>query len=728
MIIKRIKLHNYRQHGDLDVNIEGSVIAVVGSNGSGKSNFLGAIQFAFTGEQAGFKKTDLLMWGANEGYVLVEFEHGGVEARLSRSLHNAGATLHWGDAEYKGATSVAEALRVHLGLDKDLVKQAVFVRQAEIDAILFTDPAVRERSFQKLMGIGDATKIHKNLGDAIASIDLPASYDEQIADGKARWAEMHGRLQGLKVQLDAMKTQRAQAPSIDMIKQTITSHHAKLQALTRHNMARMGLLEQQNAAWKAQQAYDALPSADGMQSLPEVEKAMNDLGLRMQDVIAYQNAKAEWQKCGEAVLALGAEPHAPATLQKLRTEYNETMYQLNQLYGQHKLHADLAKALGGSTAAVTECPVCGAPVTDATALASRLSGILGRITAESTAVATKAQSTKAMLDTAETAVQAFQRQYTARTAAYAQSEQRLKATPEVIGDLISLDQQMTVLRTQRSQTLARISTRAAAKSKLDAEVSRCVRMDQDDKAAIQCLVNLGITEEEATMTEMDDKLQAELRQLEQQRDIMSQLDTELARLDGTVTELSNAMVALDKTVATLEFKRGTQQQLRDAVNTLNQVRDWFHYSNGPHTLSTSVLGIMNQEVNRFLEQFTAPFTVEPSDESLGFRCLFTDGRAMPPDGPPDASMLSGGQKIQLAVAFRFAAYCMFASKLGLLSLDEPTCYLDDANVGRFCDLLQRVKQVAQGMNLQVFIATHERAVMPFVDTVINLTQDTVTRD
>lgn len=91
-----------------------------------------------------------------------------------------------------------------------------------------------------------------------------------------------------------------------------------------------------------------------------------------------------------------------------------------------------------------------------------------------------------------------------------------------------------------------------------------------------------------------------------------------------------------------------------------------------------------------------------------------------PKTAPDATILSGGEKIQLAVAFRFAAYCMFASKLGLLSLDEPTVYLDDENVGRFGDLLQQVKQIAQGMNLQVLIATHERSVIPFCDTVIDL--------
>jgi DNA repair exonuclease SbcCD ATPase subunit len=128
-------------------------------------------------------------------------------------------------------------------------------------------------------------------------------------------------------------------------------------------------------------------------------------------------------------------------------------------------------------------------------------------------------------------------------------------------------------------------------------------------------------------------------------------------------------------------------------------------------------------VNNFLGQFSAPFSVLQSTEALGFKCIFHDGRTMPVDGPPDAYHLSGGQKIQLAIAFRFASYCMFASKLGLLSLDEPTVYLDDQNIGAFCTLLGKVKDVARKMNIQVLIASHERAIIPFIDTLIDLNSE-----
>lgn len=728
MILTRIRLHNYRQHADIDQKIEGSIVAVVGRNGSGKSNLLGALQFAFTGEQSGFNKKDLLRWGADEGDVTVEFIHDNVKCVLARSLHTAGATLHYGDKAYKGATAVAEALRTHVGLDKDLCKQAVFVRQAEIDAILFTDPAVRERSFQRLMGIGDASKIHKTMGEVIAAIDMPANYDEQIAEGKARWAEMHTRLQTLQSQLLGLNAARAQAPQVATIKQGISTCHAMLQAVRRFTQARQALTEQQERVSQAEAALAGLDPVDGTGGQATLDQYDGQLQInrdRQRMLTLYDSVFAAWKRAGEAVLALGTQPCAAEQLQTLKLEYDKVTADLNKLLGRHKLHKDMLDALGQVGAqALTECPVCGAAVADENALRRRLTAILAQIQADGATRRAEQARLGGEYNSLNARFAEYQREYALRTAAYDRAQAELNKIPlptETMADLLA---EATALQHAKEVLLQGIMARTSAKARRDTEATRLDRVVADFNAAGTALATLGLRQEEVTAENWESKLEAEVRNLEGQRDTLTQLDTELAGLKATIAELSNQMTALDKTVATLELRRGTQRELRDAVAVLQRTREWFHYANGPHTLSTSVLGVMNQEVNRFLGQFTAPFTVEPSNDMLGFKCLFTDGRPVPPDGPPDASMLSGGQKIQLAVAFRFAAYTVFASKLGLLSLDEPTVYLDDANVGRFCDLLQKVKQVAQGLNLQVWIATHERSVMTFVDTVIDLTPDT----
>ena len=85
-------------------------------------------------------------------------------------------------------------------------------------------------------------------------------------------------------------------------------------------------------------------------------------------------------------------------------------------------------------------------------------------------------------------------------------------------------------------------------------------------------------------------------------------------------------------------------------------------------------------------------------------------------------MLSGGQKIALAVAFRFAVYGMFASKLGLLSLDEPTAYLDNETIARFADTLDKVRGLARNLGLMVLVSTHEKSLEPCFDQAVHVGQ------
>ena len=56
-------------------------------------------------------------------------------------------TLKVGGETIKQARKVEEALREKAGLDKELIKQIVFVPQKGIDAILFDDPKNREVAF-----------------------------------------------------------------------------------------------------------------------------------------------------------------------------------------------------------------------------------------------------------------------------------------------------------------------------------------------------------------------------------------------------------------------------------------------------------------------------------------------------------------------------------------------------------------------------------------------------
>ena len=247
-----------------------------------------------------------------------------------------------------------------------------------------------------------------------------------------------------------------------------------------------------------------------------------------------------------------------------------------------------------------------------------------------------------------------------------------------------------------------------------------------EKAVVACTTS--IEHYEKSVGDLDDKttVQMSIDELTKQAAELSdgisrfdQLSAEIAALDGAITTTDEQIKASEQYIADLKIKKDGSTELRMKINVLSQVRQALHYSAIPRTLSQKIVKKLTAEVNNYLELFSAPFTVEPSREGIGFLCRFNDGRVMP-DDLPDASFLSGGQKVQLAVAFRFATYEMFASKLGLLVLDEPTAYLDEQTINKFGGVLKKIMDVAKTMNVQVLCATHHSQVSAQADQIIQL--------
>jgi DNA repair exonuclease SbcCD ATPase subunit len=154
------------------------------------------------------------------------------------------------------------------------------------------------------------------------------------------------------------------------------------------------------------------------------------------------------------------------------------------------------------------------------------------------------------------------------------------------------------------------------------------------------------------------------------------------------------------------------------VEVLTRVRNWFHSSNGPRTMSLNALGKMTKYVNEYLKEMHSEITVTPDNQGLSFAYEYVDGRPIS-DPPPSTAKLSGGQKIELALAFRLAIYRYFGQKMGIMVRDEPTAHLSPAGIEYFGQLLQTVSTLARNMNLQIIMPTHEKEIMQFMDSEIH---------
>ena len=709
MLLKKITLHNYRQHKNLSVDFTGNLIAVCGCNGIGKSNFIGAIQFALTGEQPGFDKKDLLSWGEESGYVDLEFTHDGHEMRIQRRIEKPAATLTVDGEKTTGAKGVADALAAH-GIDKDVLRQSVFVRQAEIDSVLFTDPRDRELAFQRLIGLGDAAKHNKTLTEYMSEIGQPRDYADDIAHAEEQISRHETQLEGL----------RRQSSELGARLDAQAAGEAETRAKADTLRSRLELVQEAKVKWDAKDASEKAVSEfvaehAGRYDGKDEEEAV--LSAKVSDLTAeLQSAKEAERREENRKFARNKISEAEAVLERLKDlPTRETALEAKQ----KRMSALAAEAMQLNRllgAAVTTesgnvCPLCGSTVDhDIRAeLEGRKASIDSELAALNAEAGKEASELIGLKKDRDLASQELARwrgimdglsdsERETRPSSKVASE--LETTKKALAEAQSVNEAIRALETRKDVLLSQLFKADSALGEVLSKFPSKIP-------------------ERGALDTISQRMSDELSGLLTASDTLTKLKVEKAQLDGMVSQLEQSVASEHEALDSLRTKQKENLTLGKRLAVLGQVRDWFAYRNGPRSMTKSVMSLLIDDTNRYLGQFGAAFSVVPMEEGMGFRYVLSDGSFVPTP-PPEATMLSGGQKVALAVAFRFAVYSMFAGKLGLLSLDEPTAYLDDVTIGRFGDILGRVRELAKNMGMQVILATHETAILGCADQTIHI--------
>jgi DNA repair exonuclease SbcCD ATPase subunit len=187
----------------------------------------------------------------------------------------------------------------------------------------------------------------------------------------------------------------------------------------------------------------------------------------------------------------------------------------------------------------------------------------------------------------------------------------------------------------------------------------------------------------------------------------------VSRLEGSITTLqAQRKIILDQ-IEKHEKEESGLTNMRHWRGLLEKTRILLHRDNLPNLVARSYLGGINAAIGKYLEMFNSKFQAVIKDD-LSVECHFAGGFKQ------SSERLSGGQRVMLGLAFRFAIYDLFTATLGVLVLDEPTVYLDDANVDHVVELLEHVKVYSRTSNLQVLVVSHESKLIPVFDHVIKV--------
>ncbi len=157
MRLHRLKLTNFRQHADTEIDFGLGITAIIGPNGAGKTTLLEAIAWAFYGMPAARGNRDTLRWNRaaprSQVRVEVEFGLGGHEYRVARTLYGADLYQDRGEAPIANSQQeVTAAVRRVLGMSRDEFFNTYFTGQKELAVMAAMGPTERGKFLSRILG------------------------------------------------------------------------------------------------------------------------------------------------------------------------------------------------------------------------------------------------------------------------------------------------------------------------------------------------------------------------------------------------------------------------------------------------------------------------------------------------------------------------------------------------------------------------------------------------
>ena len=406
-------------------------------------------------------------------------------------------------------------------------------------------------------------------------------------------------------------------------------------------------------------------ASDAQARLNVAERALTELPDRGDAAAAVENARTGVEAARIATLT------RRAALDELRREANARIKRLQEIAKEEsgwKLRLQQAGTRASELAARRDAAAkeLGSAQAQPEILAERRAGLLGREEdAEGRLIAAREALTAA--------------DDTARAAAHAERDTERAASEA------------------REQRAAREARAEAAR---DTEKAARARVNEETEGSPQdLLASLG----EVSTDTPSDVLEDQIARLRTQRDGLGavnlradedkqELETERDRLAGEKSDLEEAIRKLRAGIGSLN--REGRERLLTAFETVNA-----NFT----TLFTSLFG--GGEARLVLVE-----SDDPLEAGLEIMC-------QPPGKKLSTlSLLSGGEQTLTALALIFAVF--LANPAPICVLDEVDAPLDDANVSRFCDLLD---EMTRRTDTRFLIITHHAVTMARMDRLFGVT-------
>jgi len=683
--LESLHLENIRSHAKTVINFVNGFNCLVGGLGQGKSTVLYAFDFALFGDPLGRSYDYLLREGADKGNVTAVFFHNGRTYKIHRALHRRGKGISqdidqlrlYRDGKLIADTkndAVAEELKALTGLDKNIFREVVWVRQEHLKELLDITPRQRQTKLDKLFGLSD--------------------YD-------VAWSELRQFEKEYTVEKNVLERD-ADVIRVDKLEKDYNSAVEEFSAVTTH----IG-----NAEEKLAQAESVLQEATvKLEGLEELRKTTEELQRR--EVQIQTNIVNLKKRARELADQTEANKRRLDELEKL----------LKQMITQEKSHRGALQEAGMESDTSME------------ALRSYLSEVeeqLRNIAGEQEATKREMETSQKRLSNLETEnkcptclqelsgdykkslLENFQEEKAERTKGLAELQKnhdKLKSLHSVVNIAVSSLQQLIP---RIGDIKGQVTEKQESLSKLTAEASEAKKQE------MTLLEQLDETREEITkfdVTELESarKLQKtaftehlnakhEMESLEQRKADLS------LRVDELRERLENAQHKIERKEKIVELL-GIVDRIRAAYRSVQpKLRSEFvkYLQRTVQQVLDSLVGDAGPALNIEIDETYSPYVISEEGHQR------------------EVSNLSGGERTLLAFAYRTGlGQLIMQSRTGhgldMLLLDEPTESLgrEDGSVERLAEAVSRLKSIEQ-----IIAVTHNEAFAEKAEYVIRIEKE-----
>ncbi|MEM4243826.1 MAG: SMC family ATPase [Candidatus Bathyarchaeia archaeon] len=685
MKIEVVQLENIRSHVKSTVPFTRGFNCLLGGVGTGKSSVLYALDFALFGEPLSRSFEYLLREGAESGRITVQFSQNGRTYRIVRGLKRRGKGISQDLEELKlyedekllasmKTDAVAEQIKAITGLDRELYREIMWVRQEHLKELLDAAPRDRQRRLDELFGLSDYEAAWSNIAVYQRDYETEKKVYEKDADvvGLEKLSAEYNRITEeftlLEMELqDALSKLAAAKRTFDIADEKLRALEEKrllIEELRRKEtkiQASIASVKETLASLnrRAEDKKTVIDNLKQRQNSLDSQAATYKRTLEQAGIFANQPIEALRRQLAtfdEKLSSLRAEQEA--TLRNLRTDQKRTE----------------------SLALESRCPLCLQQLNS-----EYKNGLMQRIQQEN-----------------------MERQ---RIIEHLQSEiEKLQRTKAAVNEAVS---NLQTLTTRAEELKARLNEEERNLSDLAAEIEAKRQFEADLIGQLEALrFEIGrfdLSDLETARAQREQafrqyyRLESELRTKENRKKDL------LARLDEVKERIDHAQEKLER-----------MQKINRTVEVISAIRD--AYRSIQPKLRSEFVKVLRNFVQQVLDSLVggeAPLLNVIVDETYTPYVKSESGVER------DVANLSGGERTLLAFAYRLGlGQLIMQSRTGhslsMLVLDEPTESLgsEDGSIDRLAEAISRFKAIEQ-----IIAVTHSEAFAEKAEHVIVLEKE-----